>query len=91
MAMTAGTEDYGYRKVFLSHMAPLGAARQATWALTGELPTVHKVREQDRVVAIDRKVVLGSQEAVDRALEASVCSRTVSGRRLAGPKKKLRS
>ena len=40
--------------------------------------TVHKERKEDRVVAIDRKVVLGSQEAVDRALKASVCSRTIN-------------
>jgi hypothetical protein len=40
--------------------------------------TVHKEREQDRVVAVHRKVVLGSQEAVERALEASVCSRTIN-------------
>lgn len=40
--------------------------------------TVHKEREQDRVVAIHRKVVLGSQEAVDRALKASVCSQTIN-------------
>ena len=30
------------------------------------------------MVAIHRKVVLGSQEAVDRALKASVCSRTIN-------------
>jgi hypothetical protein len=29
------------------------------------------------VVAVHRKVVLGSKEAVDRALKASVCSRGV--------------
>jgi IS1 family transposase len=40
--------------------------------------TVHKERKEDRVVAIDRKVVLGSQEAVERALKASVCSRTIN-------------
>jgi hypothetical protein len=40
--------------------------------------TVHKERKQDRVVAIDRKVVLGSREAVDRALKASICSRTIN-------------
>ena len=40
--------------------------------------TVHKVRDQDRVVAIHRKVVLRSQEAVDRALKASVCGRTIN-------------
>ncbi len=40
--------------------------------------TVHKERKEDRVVAIHRKVVLGSQEAVDRALKASVCSRTIN-------------
>ena len=40
--------------------------------------TVHKERKEDRVVAIDRKVVLGSRESVDRALKASVCSRTIN-------------
>jgi hypothetical protein len=40
--------------------------------------TVHKEREKDRVVAVHRKVVLGSQEAVDRALQASACSRTIN-------------
>ena len=40
--------------------------------------TVHKEREKDRVVAVHRKVVLGSQQAVDRALQASVCSRTIN-------------
>ena len=40
--------------------------------------TVHKEREKDRVVAVHRKVVLGSQEAVDQALKASVCSRTIN-------------
>jgi IS1 family transposase len=40
--------------------------------------TVHKEREQDRVVAIHRKVVLGSEQAVERALRASVCSRAIN-------------
>jgi IS1 family transposase len=40
--------------------------------------TVHKEREKDRVVAVHRKVVLGSEGAVERALEASVCSRTIN-------------
>src|SRR6185437_5212234 len=40
--------------------------------------TVHKERRNDRVVAVHRKVILGSQEAVDRALSASVCSRTIN-------------
>jgi IS1 family transposase len=40
--------------------------------------TVHKEREKDRVVAVHRKVVLGSQEAVDQALKASACSRTIN-------------
>src|SRR5512132_1740690 len=40
--------------------------------------TVHKEREKDRVVAVHRKVVLGSQQAVDQALQASVCSRTIN-------------
>ena len=40
--------------------------------------TVHKEREKDRVVAVHRRVVLGSQQAVDQALKASVCSRTIN-------------
>ncbi len=40
--------------------------------------TVHKERKNDRVVAVHRRVVLGSQQAVDQALKASVCSRTVN-------------
>jgi IS1 family transposase len=40
--------------------------------------TVHKGREKDRVVAVHRKVVLGSQQAVDCALKASACSRTIN-------------
>jgi IS1 family transposase len=40
--------------------------------------TVRKEREGHRVVAVHRTVVLGSQQAVDAALEASVCSRTVN-------------
>jgi hypothetical protein len=31
-----------------------------------------------RVVAVHRKVVLGTQQAVDQALQASVCSRTIN-------------
>ena len=40
--------------------------------------TVHKEREKGRVVAVHRNVVLGSQQAVDRVLKASVCSRTIN-------------
>jgi len=40
--------------------------------------TVHKEREKGRVVAVHRKVVSGSQEAVGQALKASACSRTVN-------------
>ena len=40
--------------------------------------TVHKEREGDRVVSIRREVVLGSQEAVDRVLGASACSREIN-------------
>jgi len=40
--------------------------------------TVRKERAQDRVMAVHRTVVFGSQEAVDRALRASVCSRTIN-------------
>jgi hypothetical protein len=40
--------------------------------------TVHNEREKGRVVAVHRRVVLGGQRAVDRALKASVCSRTIN-------------
>jgi hypothetical protein len=40
--------------------------------------TVHKEREKDRVVSVHRRVVLGSREDVERALKASVCSRTIN-------------
>jgi hypothetical protein len=40
--------------------------------------TVHKEMEQDRVLGVHQKVVLGSQEAVARAPLASVCSRTIN-------------
>jgi hypothetical protein len=40
--------------------------------------TVHKERERNRVVAVHRRVVLGSQQAVDQVLKASVCSRTIN-------------
>jgi hypothetical protein len=55
---------------------PLSPERRPAPGLT--YATVHKEREADRVVAIDREVVLGSPEAVDRALKASVCSRTIN-------------
>jgi IS1 family transposase len=40
--------------------------------------TVRKERAKNRVVAVHRTVVLGSQSAVDRVLKASVCSRTIN-------------
>ena len=40
--------------------------------------TVRKERVKNRVVAVHRTVVLGSSEAVDCALRASVCSRTIN-------------
>jgi hypothetical protein len=55
---------------------PLLPEREPAPGLT--YATVHKERKEDRVVAIHREVVLGSQEAVDRALKASVCSRTIN-------------
>jgi hypothetical protein len=39
---------------------------------------VHKERENNRVVAVRRTVVLGGREVVERALEASSCSRTIN-------------
>jgi IS1 family transposase len=40
--------------------------------------TVRKERTKNRVVAVHRTVVLGSQQAADAALKASVCSRTIN-------------
>src|SRR5262249_36228657 len=40
--------------------------------------TVRKERENDRAVAVHRRVVLGSPQAVDQALKDSVCSRTIN-------------
>jgi hypothetical protein len=40
--------------------------------------TVHKERKKDRVVAVHRRVGLGSQQTVDQVLKASVCSRTIN-------------
>jgi IS1 family transposase len=40
--------------------------------------TVHKEREKGRVVAVRRTVVLGGPQGVERALEASSCSRTIN-------------
>jgi hypothetical protein len=40
--------------------------------------TVRKQREKGRVVSVHRTIVLGSQEAVDAVLRASVCSRTIN-------------
>ena len=40
--------------------------------------TVRKKRQNNGVVAVDRTVVPGTQEAVDRVLKGSVCSRTIN-------------
>ena len=40
--------------------------------------TVHKEREQNRVVAVRQVLVLGSQERLDRALEQSTVSHTIN-------------
>ncbi|MBV8233923.1 MAG: hypothetical protein JO329_28430 [Planctomycetaceae bacterium] len=40
--------------------------------------TVRKERKNNQVVAVHRTAVLGSQRAVDQALQASVCSRTIT-------------
>jgi hypothetical protein len=40
--------------------------------------TVHKERENNRVVAVERTVVMGTQTQVERALEASTVSRTIN-------------
>jgi IS1 family transposase len=53
---------------------PVLPARRLDPAVTSA--TVHKERKNNRVVAVHRTVVLGSQPAVDAALKASVCRRT---------------
>lgn len=63
--------------------APAGPGRRPLWPKRRPDPgltyaTVRKQREKNRVVAVHRELVLGSQQAVDRALEASVCSRTIN-------------
>ncbi len=55
---------------------PLLPARRMPEALA--YATVHKERENNRVVAVRQTVVLGGQEAVDRALGASSCSRSIN-------------
>jgi IS1 family transposase len=40
--------------------------------------TVRKQRENNRVVAVDRTIVLGALEGVDRVLKGSACSRTIN-------------
>src|SRR4051794_22785625 len=67
-------------------VAPPGPARPGRPPLLPErrldpgvtYATVRKERENNRVVAVRRTVVLGSQPAVDAALRASVCSRTIN-------------
>jgi IS1 family transposase len=55
---------------------PVLPARRLDPAVT--YATVHKERKNNRVVAVHRTVVLGSPQAVDAALQASVCSRTIN-------------
>jgi hypothetical protein len=55
---------------------PLWAERRLDPGVTDA--TVRKERKNNRVVAVHRIVVLGSQRAVDAALKASVCSRTIN-------------
>ena len=55
---------------------PLLPERRLDLGLT--YATVYKEREKGHVVAVHRRVVLGSQEAVEEALRASVCSRTIN-------------
>jgi IS1 family transposase len=40
--------------------------------------TVHKEREKNRVVAVERTVVMGTEAQVERALETSTVSRTIN-------------
>lgn len=40
--------------------------------------TVHKEREKNRVVAVERTVVMGTETQVERALEASTVSQTIN-------------
>ena len=40
--------------------------------------TVHKEREEDRVVAVERRLIFGTERGLGAALEASSASRTVN-------------
>jgi IS1 family transposase len=55
---------------------PILPARQTPEALV--YATVHKEREQNRVVAVRQVPVLGDQERLDRALEQSTVSRSIN-------------
>jgi IS1 family transposase len=67
-------------------VAPRGPARPGRPRLLPErrldpgvtYATVRKERKKNRVVAVDRTVVLGNQGAVERVLQASVCSRAIN-------------
>jgi hypothetical protein len=63
--------------------APAGPGRrpiQPERQLPAELAyaTVQKERERDRVVAVERAIVVGTAEQVERALEGSSCSATIN-------------
>ncbi len=55
---------------------PIVPARQ----LPDELiyAAVHKEREEDRVVAVERRLIFGTEQRLDEALEASSASRTIN-------------
>src|SRR5262249_14499073 len=62
---------------------PAGPGRRPLWPERHLDPgvtyaTVRKERQNNRVVAVHRTVVLGGQPAVDTALKASVCSRMIN-------------
>ena len=40
--------------------------------------TVHKEREDDRVVAIERRLIFGTERGLEEALEASLVSQAVN-------------
>ena len=72
-------QAYGHRVIPLSQCKPGRRAlpyrlppRQLTYA------TVHKTRENGRVVKVEPKLVFGSQDALSKALQQSQCSRKVN-------------
>jgi hypothetical protein len=80
---TIPSTSWSWRWSHQSPRAPAGPGRRPLLPERRPDPdltyaTVHKERERDRVVAVHRRVVLRGQQAVDRTLRASVCSRTIN-------------